>query len=354
MEFAQAIELLKNLISTPSISRDESAAADIVEAWFRDRGFVPQRKGNNVWTMAAEYCEQLPTILLDAHIDTVKPNASWCRNPFEPVVEGDRLYGLGSNDTGGSLVAMLAAFVRLAAKAQPYNLVMLASAEEEVTGVGGVRAVLSELPKIDFAIVGEPTSMQPAIAEKGLMVFDCVARGRSGHAARDEGDNAIYKALKDIEWFRSYEFERKSELLGPVKMTVTGVQAGTQHNVVPDECRFMVDVRVNECYKNEELLAEVRGKVTSEVTPRSTHLSSSYISPSHPAVERLIKMGREAFGSPTMSNQAVMPFDTLKLGPGDSARSHTADEYILLSEIAEAIEVYFEVLDNLVIEQTNR
>ena len=354
MHLTQAIELLKRLIATPSVSRDEARAADLIEVELRALGFVPQRKMNNVWAMAAEYDAGKPTILLDAHLDTVKPNAQWSRDPFEPHVEQGRLYGLGSNDTGGSLVALLAAFCRLAKEPQPYNLIFLASAEEEVTGVGGVRAVLSELPKIDFAIVGEPTSMQPAIAEKGLMVFDCVARGRSGHAARDEGDNAIYKALKDIEWFRSYEFERKSELLGPVKMTVTGVQAGTQHNVVPDECRFMVDVRVNECYKNEELLAEVRSKVTSEVTPRSTHLSSSYISPSHPAVERLIKMGRKAFGSPTMSNQAVMPFDTLKLGPGDSARSHTADEYILLSEIAEAIEVYFEVLDNLIIEQTNR
>jgi acetylornithine deacetylase len=227
---------------------------------------------------------------------------------------------------------------------------MLCSAEEEVTGVGGVRAVLSELPKIDFAIVGEPTSMQPAIAEKGLMVFDCVTRGKAGHAARNEGENAIYKALKDIEWFRSYQFERVSPLLGPVKMTVTGVQSGTQHNVVPDECRFMVDVRVNECYTNEELLAEVRSMVASEVTPRSTHLSSSYISPEHPAVKRLVADGRTPFGSPTMSNQAIMPFTTLKMGPGDSSRSHTADEYICLSEIEEAIEVYVRLLDNLIID----
>ena len=353
MNFAQAIELLKELISTPSVSREESAVADIVERRFGEMGFSPKRKGNNVWAMAAEYDAEKPTILLDAHLDTVKPNASWSRNPFEPTIEGDRLYGLGSNDTGGSLVALMSVFTRLAAKEQPYNLIMLASAEEEVTGVGGVRAVLSELPKIDFAIVGEPTQMQPAIAEKGLMVFDCVARGKAGHAAREEGVNAIYKALTDIEWFRTYRFERESELLGPVKMTVTGVQAGTQHNVVPDECRFMVDVRVNECYTNEELLAEVRKRVESEVTPRSTHLSSSYISPSHPAVERLTAMGRTPFGSPTMSNQAVMPFATLKLGPGDSSRSHTADEYILLSEIAEAIEMYEKVLDNLKIDKTD-
>ena len=324
--------------------------ADIVERKLGEMGFSPKRKGNNVWAMAAEYDAEKPTILLDAHLDTVKPNASWSRNPFEPTIEGDRLYGLGSNDTGGSLVAMMAAFSHLAKKEQPYNLIMLCSAEEEVTGTGGVRAILGELPRIDFAVVGEPTSMQPAIAEKGLMVFDCVARGRAGHAAREEGDNAIYKALKDIEWFRTYQFERISPLLGAVKMTVTGVQAGTQHNVVPDECRFMVDVRVNECYTNEELLAQVREKVASEVTPRSTHLSSSYISPEHPAVKRLVADGRTPFGSPTMSNQAIMPFTTLKLGPGDSSRSHTADEYICLSEIAEAIEVYERLLDNLIID----
>ena len=324
--------------------------ADIVERKLGEMGFSPKRKGNNVWAMAAEYDTEKPTILLDAHLDTVKPNSSWVRNPFEPTIEGDRLYGLGSNDTGGSLVAMMAAFSHLAKKEQPYNLIMLCSAEEEVTGVGGVRAVLSELPKIDFAVVGEPTSMQPAIAEKGLMVFDCVTRGKAGHAARNEGENAIYKALKDIEWFRSYQFERVSPLLGPVKMTVTGIQAGTQHNVVPDECRFMVDVRVNECYTNEELLAEVRSMVASEVTPRSTHLSSSYISPEHPAVKRLVADGRTPFGSPTMSNQAIMPFTTLKMGPGDSSRSHTADEYICLSEIEEAIEVYVRLLDNLIID----
>lgn len=324
--------------------------ADIVERKLGEMGFSPKRKGNNVWAMAAQYDAKKPTILLDAHLDTVKPNASWSRNPFEPTIEGDRLYGLGSNDTGGSLVAMMTAFSHLAEKEQPYNLIMLCSAEEEVTGTGGVRAILGELPRIDFAVVGEPTSMQPAIAEKGLMVFDCVARGRAGHAAREEGDNAIYKALKDIEWFRTYQFERISPLLGAVKMTVTGVQAGTQHNVIPDECRFMVDVRVNECYTNEELLAQVREKVASEVTPRSTHLSSSYISPEHPAVKRLVADGRTPFGSPTMSNQAIMPFTTLKLGPGDSSRSHTADEYICLSEIAEAIEVYERLLDNLIID----
>lgn len=347
MTVEQAIELLKRLIATPSVSRDESAAADIVEAQMVEMGFKPQRKGNNVWAEAWEHDESKPTILLDAHIDTVRPNAQWVRDPFAPTVEGDRLYGLGSNDTGGSLVAMMTVFSQLAVTEQPYNLIMLASAEEEVTGVNGVRAVLPELGKVDFAIVGEPTGMNPAVAEKGLLVLDCVAHGVAGHAAREEGVNAIYKALKDIEWFRTHRFERVSPLLGPVKMTVTGVEAGTQHNVVPAECRFMVDVRVNECYQNVEMVELIREAVECDVTPRSTHLNSSAIALDHPAVVRLVAEGRTPFGSPTMSNQAVMPFTTLKLGPGDSARSHAADEYILISEIAEAVEIYVAVLDKL-------
>ena len=351
MQVSQAIELLKRLIATPSVSRNEAQVADIVEAKMRELGFAPQRKLNNVWAMAAEYDAAKPTILLDAHLDTVKPGEQWVRDPFLPQVEGDRLYGLGSNDTGGSLVALLAAFVRLSKSEQPYNLIFLASAEEEVTGVNGVRAVLPEMVPIDFAVVGEPTSLQPAVAEKGLMVLDCTSHGVAGHAARQEGVNAIYKALKDIEWFRTHQFERVSPLLGPVKMTVTGIEAGTQHNVVPAECRFMVDVRVNECYQNEELLEEIRQNVECDVVPRSTHLNSSAIELSHPAVERLMAMGKQPFGSPTMSNQAVMPFTTLKLGAGDSARSHTADEYILLSEIEEAVELYYALLDGLKIEK---
>lgn len=351
MHLTQAIELLKRLIATPSISRDEAKAADLIEAELLQLGFAPQRKLNNVWAMAAEYDAAKPTILLDAHLDTVKPNAQWTRDPFTPQIEEGRLYGLGSNDTGGSLVALLAAFCRLSVSEQPYNLIFMASAEEEVTGVNGVRAVLPELGHIDFAVVGEPTSLQPAVAEKGLLVLDCVAYGVAGHAAREEGVNAIYKALKDIEWFRTYQFERVSPLLGAVKMTVTGVEAGTQHNVIPAECRFMVDVRVNECYKNVELVELIRQAVECDVTPRSTHLNSSSISLNHPAVKRLIAMGRKPFGSPTMSNQAVMPFTTLKLGAGDSARSHTADEYIYLHEIEDAISLYYNLLNGLEIEK---
>ena len=351
MKLEQAIDLLKTLIATPSISRDEAAAAAVVEAEFRRWGFCLQRVGNNVWAEAWAHDESKPTILLDAHLDTVKPNAVWVRDPFTPTLEGESLYGLGSNDTGGSLVALFHTFVHLSRTEQPYNLIMLASAEEEVTGVGGVRAVLPLLPPIDFAVVGEPTSMQPAVAEKGLLVLDCLSHGRSGHAAREEGDNAIYKALNDIEWFRTHRFERVSPLLGPVKMTVTGINAGTQHNVIPAECSFMVDVRVNECYQNVELLEEICRSVECDVKARSTHLNSSAIATDHPAVERLIRMGTVPFGSPTMSNQAVMPFPTLKLGPGDSARSHTADEYILLGEIEQATTTYYALLDNLKIEK---
>ena len=347
MNLDQAIDLLKRMIATPSPSRDEGAVADLIEAELRQQGFEPQRKGNNVWVEAWVHCPDKPTILLDAHIDTVKPNPAWTRNPFEPAVEDGRLYGLGSNDTGGSVVSLLAVFSRLAATEQPYNLIFLASAEEEVTGINGVRAVLPELGEIDFAIVGEPTQLQPAVAEKGLLVLDCVSHGRAGHAARNEGENAIYKALRDIEWFRNHCFEKVSPLLGPVKMTVTGVEAGTQHNVVPAECRFMVDVRVNECYRNVELVELICQSVECDVTPRSTHLNSSSIDVAHPAVKRLLEMGREPFGSPTLSNQAVMPFPTLKIGPGDSARSHTADEYIYLDEIAQAIQLYWEMLDGL-------
>lgn len=347
MNVYTTIELLERLIKTPSISRDELAVADIIAEEFVRLGFEPRRVGNNVWAEACAHDPEKPTILLDAHLDTVKPVAGWVRDPFAPSIEGDRLYGLGSNDTGGSLVSLLATFVHLAQSEQSYNLICLVSAEEEVTGAGGVRLALKELPKIDFAVVGEPTGMHPAIAERGLMVLDCVAHGVSGHAAREEGVNAIYKAMADIEWFRSYSFPRISPMLGAVKMSVTGIEAGTQHNVVPAECRFMVDVRVNECYQNEELLALIKENVESDVTPRSTHLCSSAIGVDHPAVKRLVDMGRKPFGSPTMSNQAVMPFTTLKLGPGDSARSHTADEYILLSEIEEAMQIYYDMLNGL-------
>lgn len=336
-----AVSLLKELIRCPSPSRDEAVAADVMVAACRREGMEPHRVGNNVWCVTPRLRSGRPTLLLNAHIDTVKPVSAWRRDPFSPTVEDGRLYGLGSNDCGGGLVSLFYTFVRLReVEDLPWNLVFLASAEEEVSGRDGLERALPLLPPIDCALVGEPTGMRPALAEKGLMVLDVTARGRSGHAAREEGVNAIYRAMPDMEWFRTYRFARVSPLLGAVKMSVTMVQAGTQHNVVPDECRFVVDVRANECYANEELLEEIRRHVASEVVPRSTRLNSSRLDPDHPLARAAVAVGGAPFGSPTLSDQALMPWPSLKMGPGDSARSHTADEYILLSEIAGAVTAY--------------
>ena len=303
---------------------------------------------NNIWCIAPGYDESRPTLLLDAHIDTVKPVAAWTKSPFTPVVEDDCLYGLGSNDDGGSLVAMLHAFYKLAQTEQAYNLIFLASAEEEVSGKNGIESVLPMLPPISCAIIGEPTGMNPAIAEKGLMVLDCTAKGKSGHAARYEGINAIYEALPDIEWFRTYAFPKVSPLLGPVKMSVTQINAGTQHNVVPDTCKYVVDVRSNECYSNKEIADIISANVKSEATPRSLRLNSSSIAPEHPLVRRMVELGRTPFGSPTLSNQALISkVPCLKLGPGESSRSHTANEFIKISEIREGIELYIKLLDGI-------
>lgn len=340
----QAATLLKSLIRIPSLSREETACADFLEKYLTDCDAHPQRHGNNIWCIQPLHHEGQPTLLLNAHIDTVKPAAGWQRPPFESLVEGDRIYGLGSNDCGGGLVCLLHAFLALSKEALPYRLVFLASAEEEVSGRNGIESVLPLLPPIDVALVGEPTGMRPAIAEKGLMVFDCTAHGKAGHAARNEGVNAIYEALADIEWFRSSPFTQVSPLLGPVKMSVTMIEAGSQHNVVPDTCRFVVDVRANELYSNQEILEEVKSHVRCDVQPRSTRLSSSRISPQHRLVQRAIALGGEPFGSPTLSDQALMPFDSFKMGPGDSARSHTADEYVCLSELRQAIQIYCDLL----------
>ena len=338
---ADAVELLKQLISTPSISREEHAAADVLVTFIQKWGLPCRRIGNNV-LIQEEMDEQKPTLLLNAHIDTVKPVSSWTRDPFSPLVEGDRLFGLGSNDCGGGLVSLLQAYRILRdVTSKHYNLVYLASCEEEVSGANGFALALKELPKIDVAIVGEPTGMQPAIAEKGLMVIDGIAHGKSGHAAREEGVNAIYEALDDLVWLRDYRFKKKSPLLGTTKMTVTVVNSGTQHNVVPDECRFVIDVRTNEYYQNEYLFAFLQKHMKKcELTARSFRLSSSHIPVGHPLVQQCIKMDMVPFGSPTLSDQALMPFPSMKLGPGQSSRSHSADEYICISEIAHAIETY--------------
>ncbi len=338
------MSVLQQLIAIPSVSRNETAAADFLYNYLSSKGAEPQRHNNNVW------CEQpvpkgnRPTLLLNAHIDTVKPAATWQHDPFTPSLEGDRLYGLGSNDCGGGLASLMQLFLHYRTAELPYHLVFLASAEEEVSGKEGIESALPLLPSIDVALVGEPTGMQPAVAEKGLMVLDCVAHGRSGHAARNEGVNALYRAMDDITWFRSYQFEKQTSLLGPVKLSVTMIEAGTQHNVVPDECRFVVDVRANECYTNEEILQIVRTHVASDVTPRSTRLHSSRIDLSHPLIQAAISLGRTPFGSPTLSDQALMRFPSFKMGPGQSARSHTAEEFICVSEIEEALAIYSQMI----------
>jgi len=340
------ISLLRQLIATPSFSREEDNTAAILEDFLQKKGVETFRLNNNVWARNRHFDPAKPTVLLNSHHDTVKPNKGYTRDPFAPDVVDGQLFGLGSNDAGGALVSLLAAFLHFFERENlPFNLLYAATAEEEISGKNGVELLLPELGKIDCAIVGEPTQMQLAIAEKGLLVLDCVAAGRSGHAAREEGENAIYRALADIEWFRTYRFPAVSEFLGPMKMSVTVVQAGSQHNVVPDECRFTVDVRVNECYTFEEVLAVIRANVRSSVEPRSLRMRSSIIPLEHPLVQAGLALGRTCYGSPTTSDKALMPFPALKMGPGDSARSHTADEFIFLKEIEEGIGGYVAILE---------
>ena len=342
-----AFGLLSQLIATPRVSRKEEAAATLMQQHMEQWGLKPQREGNNVWAVCPNYNEQLPTLLLNAHIDTVKAVASWTRQPLTPTIEGDRLYGLGSNDCGGGLVTLLMAYRWwLDSGLDKYNLVYLASAEEEVSGRDGFSRVLPLLPPIYAAIVGEPTGMQPAVAERGLMVIDGYAEGKSGHAARGEGVNAIYEALDDLMWLRDYRFERQSPLLGETRMTVTQVESGTQHNVVPDLLHFVIDVRPNELYRNEDILEFLQKNMRRcELKSRSFRLRSSSIATDHPLVEACLALGLKPFGSPTLSDQALMPFPSLKMGPGDSARSHSADEYIGLEEIKVAIDTYLKVIN---------
>ncbi|WP_139923867.1 M20 family metallo-hydrolase [Hymenobacter sp. DG01] len=344
-----AIILLKDLIQIPSFSREEARTAAAISSFLRHNGVQPQRDANNVWAVSKHFDLAKPTILLNSHHDTVKPGATWSYDPFGGVVEGDKLIGLGSNDAGASAVSLLATFLYFEHQQTPppFNLICAITAEEEISGANGIRRLLPLLPPIDLGIVGEPTQMDLAVAEKGLVVLDCVAHGRTGHAAREEGENALYKAVADILWFEQFRFPEVSELLGPVKMTVTQIQAGSQHNVVPDRCSFVVDVRTNELYSNQEVVELVRRHVTSDVTPRSTHLNSSRIALEHPLVQRGVALGRRTFGSATLSDQSMMPFTTVKIGPGDSARSHTPDEYILLSEIRAGVQGYVALLDGL-------
>ena len=346
-ETNDAIALLQQLIAIPSFSREEQTVADFLERFIEIKGYVVSRKENNIWMLSTGFDSSRPTILLNSHLDTVKPVSGWTREPFSPKMDNGKLFGLGSNDAGASVVSLLHAFFCLTSKQQSYNLIFAASGEEEISGSNGIESLLKELPKIDFAIVGEPTGMNLAVAEKGLMVLECISTGIAGHAARNEGENAIYKAMNVVSWFQNYRFDKTSDLLGEVKMTVTQINAGTQHNVVPDKCTCVVDVRSNEMYTNEEILEEIRSKVDCQVIARSTRLGSTATPLNHPIVNRGQELNRTLFGSPTLSDQALMPFPTLKMGPGESSRSHTADEFILETEINEAINIYIQLLDGL-------
>jgi acetylornithine deacetylase len=362
--YKDAVELLKQLIATPSFSKEESETAAIIGKFFALKGMSASRVGNNIFAVNEYFDETKPSVLLNSHHDTVKPNKGYTLNPFEPVEKDGKLFGLGSNDAGSALVSLIAVFTHFYHQQNlQYNLVLAATAEEEISGTGGIEMVLNNEAFVEqtsgafqppfrdggaCAIVGEPTQMQMAVAERGLMVLDCIAHGKAGHAAREEGENALYKAIKDIEWFQNYRFEKNSELLGASKFSVTSIETeNKQHNVVPAQCKFVVDVRLNELYTFEELLDIIKANVQSEVTPRSTRLRSTSIALNHPLVKAGTELGRTYYGSPTTSDKAIMPFPALKIGPGDSARSHTADEFIYLGEIKEGIELYIQLLNKI-------
>ena len=347
--YQQALQLLQQLISIPSFSREEGRTADLLEQFFHQHGITVNRKMNNLWMWNKHFDESKPTILLNSHHDTVKPNSGYTRDPYDAKIEEGKLFGLGSNDAGGCLVSLIAVFLYFNDKEDlKYNFCLATTAEEEISGANGLELIIPELGKLDFGIIGEPTKMELAFAEKGLMVLDCVAHGKAGHAAREEGENAIYKALADIEWFRTFRFPKESDIFGPVKMSVTVINAGSQHNVVPASCNFVVDVRVTDSYRNEEVLAIIREHVTCDVTPRSIRLKPSSIDRNHPIVKAGVSMGKTTYGSPTTSDQSLLDIQSIKVGPGDSARSHTADEYVYVDEIKEGIEQYIAMLEKIV------
>jgi len=347
----EAIDLLKKLIATPSFSREEDKIAGIIEEFLREHSIITNRHLNNVWTRNKYFDENKPTILLNSHHDTVKPNLQNKKDPFAAISENGKLFGLGSNDAGGALVSLIATFIYFYEKDNlDYNLCLAATAEEEISGHNGIESLLPLLGKIDSAIVGEPTKMEMAIAERGLLVLDCISHGKAGHAAREEGENAIYKAMMDIEWFQSYRFSETSDLLGPVKMSVTVIETENKaHNMIPSECKFVVDIRVNELYKFENIISFIKANVQSEIKPRSTRLRSSSIAMDHPLVKAGLSLNLSYYGSPTSSDKALMPFPALKIGPGDSARSHTADEYIYVDEVNEGIELYIQLLSKILL-----
>ncbi len=346
--YTEAVNLLKDLIAIPSFSGCEEGTASRIEKFLNGHGVRSMRRQNNIWAFNEHYDPGKPTVLLNSHHDTVKPNTGFRLDPFKPLELDGRLYGLGSNDAGGALVSLIVTFLHFHPAADlNYNLVLAATGEEEISGRGGLESVLPLLGDLDFAVVGEPTGMELAIAEKGLMVLDVVVQGKAGHAARDEGENAIYKAIPIINWFKTYQFERLSDLFGPVKMTVTIIEAGSQHNVIPETCKLTVDVRVTDVYTHEEILNIINAGCSAQVVPRSTRLKPSSISRDHPLVKAGIALGRKTYGSPTTSDQALLSIPSLKIGPGDSARSHTADEFIYLAEISEGIRIYIQMFTDL-------
>lgn len=343
--FKDAVDLLKSLISIPSFSREESGTADLIENFLIGKGILTRRSGNNVWACAAPFDPAKPSILLNSHHDTVKPNTGYTRNPFLPEEEEGKLFGLGSNDAGGALVSLIAAFLYFSKRELPFNLYIAATAEEEISGREGIESILGQLPEFELAIVGEPTKMQMAVAEKGLLVIDAYTYGKSGHAAREEGENALYKALDDLQRIKSYNFERLSPFLGPTKVTATVIRSGEQHNVVPDLCTYTLDVRVTDSYTLEEALEELKTVLNAELKPRSLRLKSSKTPQDHKIFDVVQELGIPTYGSPTLSDQALIPYPSVKIGPGDSARSHTADEFIFLEEIKEGIKIYIEILE---------
>jgi len=345
----EAKQLLKNLIATASFSKEEESTAKIIETFLQTHSVKTNRVQNNIWATNLYYDDRKPTLLLNSHHDTVKPNKGYTLDPFSPIEQDGKLFGLGSNDAGGCLVSLIACFLYFYDRTDlPYNIILIASAEEEISGINGVELVLKEVPTIDFGIVGEPTLLEMAIAERGLMVLDVEATGIAGHAAREEGENALYKILPDIEWFKTYQFDKVSDLLGAVKMTVTVIETDNKaHNVVPSTCKMVVDVRVNELYSFEEILATIQANIQSRVKPRSLRLRSSGIALDHIAVKAGLILGKGYYGSVTTSDKALMPFPALKMGPGDSARSHTADEFIFLKEIEEGVLTYIQLLSTI-------
>ncbi|MDP3567372.1 M20 family metallo-hydrolase [Sediminibacterium sp.] len=345
---SEVTELLEKLISTPSYSREENLTGDLIEQFLIKKEIDVNRNINNVWCKNKFFDELKKTILLNSHHDTVKPNSGYTNNPFNPFTEEGKIFGLGSNDAGGPLMALLATFIYFYDKENlKYNFIFAATAEEEISGQNGIACLINDLPKIDFAIVGEPTQMQMAAAEKGLLVLDCKVFGKAGHAARNEGENAIVKSMEIINWFSTFKFPKISESLGEIKMSVTVIKAGGQHNVVPALCEFTVDVRTTDVYTNEEVVTIIKNHVDCEITPRSYRLQPSSISKSHPFVLEGLKLNRTTYGSPTLSDQALMPWPSLKMGPGDSARSHSANEFIYINEIEEAIDIYITILKKL-------